>query len=126
MNSYRLSDLRDKAHQLTLSICKATENFPQSSSAAVTERLQSLAAGISETVACACVQTSMAGLEAHLCVAAWHLSKLDYQLLLARDLGYLEQSQYQNERTALQNLQGSLQAALQDISFQVEWQNNDA
>lgn len=117
MNSYRLKTILDQSHQLTLSICRAAEGFPDSASAAVVNRLQAVSAGVSENVASACAQTSDKGREVYLTIALGYADRLKYLLRLVRDLDWLPDARHRKEIEAVEDLRRALDSALQDIYY---------
>ena len=76
MKDFRTLHVWDKAHQLTLSSYRATNSFPKSELYGLTSQIRRCAVSIAANI------------------AAGSASELEYHFLLARDLGYLNETNY--------------------------------
>lgn len=95
MRDYKSLKVWDKAHSLTLSSYRATKEFPREELYALTSQIRRSAASIPANIAEGCGRDGIPEL-AHFCrVAMGSASELEYHLLLSRDLGYLEGSDYE-------------------------------
>jgi len=84
----------EKAHQLTLSVYKATVRFPKEELYGLTSRIRRASASIPANIAEGCGRGGKAELARYLQVAMGSASEAEYHLLLARDLGFLHESQH--------------------------------
>jgi four helix bundle protein len=94
-----LKDFRDlevwvKAHQLTLSIYRATASFPTEEKYGLTGQLRRSAASIPSNISEGCGRGGDRELARFLQIAMGSASELEYQLLLCQDLGFLQGSVY--------------------------------
>ena len=89
MQDFRNLAVWQKAHQLTLSIYKATQGFPGSEMYGLTGQMRRAAASIPTNIAEGCGRDSQADFMRFLHIAMGSASELHYQVLLARDLQYM-------------------------------------
>jgi four helix bundle protein len=86
----------DKGHRLTLAVYKATARFPKDELYGLTSQMRRASASIPANVAEGCGRTGKAELGRFLQVAMGSASELEYHLLLARDLGMIDDSEYKS------------------------------
>lgn len=103
---YSVRDFRElkvweKAHQLTLAVYRATTSFPTDEKYGLTSQLRRAAAAIPANIAEGCGRGGERELARYLQIAMGSASELEYHLLLARDLGFVDGALYQQlqERT---------------------------
>jgi four helix bundle protein len=94
-----LKDFRDpkvwkKSHNLALEIYAATREFPREERYSLTSQIRRAAGSIPANIAEGCGREGDAGLSRYLRIAMGSSSELEYDLLLARDLGYFEEETY--------------------------------
>jgi four helix bundle protein len=77
-----------KAHQLTLAVYQATTTFPKEELYGLTSQMRRSAASIPTNIAEGCGRGSDDDFRRFLQIAMGSASELEYQLLLAHDLGY--------------------------------------
>jgi four helix bundle protein len=87
-------DFRDlavwgKAHQLTLVVYRETSAFPAAELYGLTSQMRRAAASIPANIAEGCGRNGGADFARFLQIALGSASELEYHILLARDLGYL-------------------------------------
>ncbi len=95
MRDFRSLKVWEKAHQLTLAVYKATRAFPSEERYGLTRQLRRSAASVPTNLAEGCGRDSERELHRFMSIAAGSASEAEYQLLLARDLGYLPTDAYQ-------------------------------
>ncbi len=103
---YSVRDFRElkvweKAHQLTLAAYRATTSLPTDEKYELTSQLRRAAAAIPANIAEGCGRAGERELARFLQIAMGSASELEYHLLLARDLGFVDGELYQQlqERT---------------------------
>src|SRR5690348_3629107 len=94
-----MKDFRDlrvwqAAHQLTLAIYKMTAKFPREELYGLTSQIRRCSSSIAGNIAEGCGRRGNAELHRFLQIAAGSASELDYHLLLARDLHFLQEPEY--------------------------------
>ena len=94
MQSFRQLRVWQKAHELTVEIYRVTARFPREETYALTSQIKRAAASIGANIAEGCGRGSDADFSRFLMMAMGSASELEYHLLLARDLKYLNDSDY--------------------------------
>lgn len=89
MKDFRKLIVWQKAHQLTLEVYKATATFPREELYGLTSQIRRASVSIPANIAEGCGRDSDAQLSRFLQIAMGSASELEYHLLLARDLEYL-------------------------------------
>jgi four helix bundle protein len=94
MGDFRKLQIWQRAHRLTLNVYHATSEFPKEQQFGLTSQVRRAAASIGANIAEGCGRNSDAELARFLGIAVGSSSELEYHLLLARDLGYLQADAY--------------------------------
>ena len=100
MQGFRRLNVWEKAHELTLEVYKATARFPKEELYALTSQLKRAASSVAANIAEGCGRGSDADFSRFLLIAMGSASELEYHLLLARDLKFLSETDYQRLYTA--------------------------
>jgi len=95
MRDYHGLKVWHKAHELALSVYRATEAFPRAEVYGLTSQLRRAAVSAPTNIAEGCGRTTEVELARFLEIAAGSASEVDYLLFLARDLHYLDEAGYQ-------------------------------
>ena len=90
MQDFRKLLVWEKGHALTLAIYKATARFPKGEMYGLTSQIRRASTSIPANIAEGCGRGGKAELARFLQVAMGSASEVEYHLLLARDLGYLQ------------------------------------
>ena len=90
MKDFRDLQVWDKAHQLTLAVYKATACFPREELYGLTSQLRRAAVSIGSNIAEGCGRRGNGEFHKFLQIATGSASEVEYQLLVSRDLGFLE------------------------------------
>ena len=96
MQDFRKLEVWRRAHQLTLAVYAATKNFPRDELFGLTSQLRRGAVSIGSNIAEGCGRESGNELCRYLQIGIGSGSELEYQLLLARDLGYLPEDEHRS------------------------------
>lgn len=94
MKDFRDLKVWEKAHLLTLAVYKATTTFPTDEMYGLTGQIRRACASIPANVAEGCGRRGDAELARFAQIAMGSASELEYHLLLAHDLGFLNDSVY--------------------------------
>jgi four helix bundle protein len=89
MRNFKELKVWQKAHQLVLAVYRDSSAFPAEERFGLTAHLRKTALSIPSNIAEGCGRESERELARFLSIAAGSTNELDYQLLLAHDLGYL-------------------------------------
>lgn len=95
MRDFRQLKVWQKAHVLVLDLYRHARTFPQEERFGLTAHLLRSATSIPSNIAEGCGRNSDIELARFLSIAAGSASETEYQLLLARDLGYLPEPIHQ-------------------------------
>lgn len=90
MKDFRDLDVWCFSHQLTLQAYRATHSFPADERFGLTSQIRRAAASVPANIAEGCGRRGNAEFHRFLQIAMGSASELEYHLLLALDLGYLD------------------------------------
>lgn len=94
MRDFRNLQVWEKAHSLTLNVYRTTLSFPKEELYGLTSQIRRSSASIPTNIAEGCGRNGNAELARFMHISMGSASELEYQLLLAHDLTYLEQDAY--------------------------------
>jgi four helix bundle protein len=115
VKDFRNLKVWEKAHALTLMVYKSTEHFPKQELYALTNQIQWAAVSIPANIAEGCGKDSDAELKRYFLIAMGSSTELEYMLLLAHDLGYLQASAYQPLQNDLVEVRRMLNSFIQKL-----------
>lgn len=95
MRDFRNLQVWTKAHRLTLAVYATTAGFPRDELYGLTSQIRRSATSIPANIAKGCGRNGDAELARFMQIAMGSASELEYHLLLAQDLGYLEATDYE-------------------------------
>jgi four helix bundle protein len=90
MKNYRELQIWQRSHGLTLSLYHATKSFPRDEVFALTNQMRRACVSIPANIAEGCGREGDAELKRFLAIALGSACELDYHVLLASDLGHLD------------------------------------
>jgi four helix bundle protein len=115
MRDFRQLRVWEDAHQLTLEIYKITKQFPKEELFALTNQLRRASASIPSNIAEGCGRGSNKDYAHFLQMAIGSAYEIDYQLLLAKDLDYIDAQNYSLTNKKIDALKRQLAALLQKV-----------
>ena len=118
MQNYKTLKVWEKAHAFTLNIYKTTLGFPQIETYALSDQMRRSTSSIPTNIAEGCGRNSNMELAHFFNISLGSSNEIDYQTLLAKDLGYISQEQYELLETQI----GEIKAML--IRFISKLRNN--
>lgn len=95
MRDFKKLSVWSKAHHLTLEIYKVTRQFPDDERFGLTSQIRRASSSIPTNIAEGCGRESDAELKRFCFIAMGSASEVEYQLLLAHDLGYIAGTTYE-------------------------------
>jgi four helix bundle protein len=116
MKDFRRLKVWEKVHGLTLDVYKVTTRFPREEMYGLTSQMRRCSASMGANIAEGCGKQGNNELHRFLYIASGSASKLDYHLLLARDLEYLPDEDYRRLDHRLGEARRMLTALLQKVS----------
>ena len=90
MRDFRELKVWEKAHNLTLAVYRATKPFPSEERFGLTSQMRRSGAPIPANIAEGCGRSGDAELARFMQISMGSASELEYHVLLARDLGFLD------------------------------------
>lgn len=115
MKDFRTLKVWEKSHLIVLAVYKATQSFPKNELYGITSQIQRSAVSVPTNIAEGCGKDSDAELGRYFKIAMGSSSELEYLLLLAHDLGYLADEQYNQLHTDLVEVRKMLNAFIQKL-----------
>src|SRR5512136_2412595 len=101
MQDYRNLKVWQKSHNLTLSVYKLTSKFPKDELYVLTSQIRRAAVSIPANIVEGCARGGDAEFGQFLRIAQGSAAELDYHLLLARDLNFMDAPSYQSVSASL-------------------------
>lgn len=96
MQDFKKLSVWQKAHLLTIGIYKTTKTFPKDEAYGLTSQIRRASISIPSNIAEGCGREAPVEFNRFCQIALGSVFELEYQLLLARDLNYLESKDYEN------------------------------
>ena len=115
MQDFKKLRVWQAAHELVLAVYQATEAFDAVEQYGLTSQIRRAAVSIPSNVAEGCGREGNGELRRFLHIAMGSASELDYQILLARDLHYLEVDTYAALEESLVSVKRMLNAFIQKL-----------
>jgi len=107
-----------KAHELTVLVYKLTRAFPRDEVYGLTSQVRRSAASVGANIAEGCGRHSDGEMTLFLQIARGSASETEYHLLLAKDLGFLQETDFQVAEQAVVVVQRMLTALVQKVQPQ--------
>ncbi len=95
MQSFRTLKVWEKSHRLTLDVYSSSKSFPRDEMYGLTSQMRRASSSVGMNIAEGCCRKGNIELGRFLQIAMGSASELEYQLLLAHDLNYLQKSEYE-------------------------------
>jgi len=116
MRNFRELKVWEKAHQLTLAVYKATKTFPKDELYGLTSQIRRSCSSIPANIAEGCGRKGEAEFARFLQIAMGSASELEYHLLLAHDLTFLNIEDYEPLREEAIKVKRMLTSLIQKLS----------
>ena len=115
MQDFRKLKVWEKAHHLTLAVYKATKAFPKEELYGLTSQIRRSCVSIPANIAEGCGRRGDAEFARFLQIAMGSASELEYHLLLARDLNFLNISDHEQLASDLTEVKRMLTSFTQKL-----------
>ena len=115
MRDFHQLKVWNKAHRLVISIYQATQRFPSEERFGLTVQLRRAAVSVPSNIAEGCGRSGERELARFLDIAAGSLSEVEYQLLLAHDLKYVDEQNYRQISAHANEVKRMLNAFLKQL-----------
>ena len=116
MRDFRELKVWEKAHRMALDIYRYTQRFPSEERFGLTVQLRKAAASIAANIAEGCGHSSERELARFFNIAAGSASEAEYQLLLAKDLGYLQEDIHRQLDAQVNEVKRMLNSFIQKLA----------
>lgn len=94
MRNFHELTVWQKSHQLTIKMYQTTRNFPKEEIYGLISQMRRSSSSIPTNIAEGCGRNSTPEMKRFLTISSGSTSELEYQLLLARDLNYISETNY--------------------------------
>jgi four helix bundle protein len=108
MQDYKKLRVWERAHRLTVEIYKATSSFPKSEIYGLTSQMRSSSSSIPTNIAEGTGRNSQAEFCRFLHISMGSAHEVEYQMLLARDLGFITEEIYTTLNDEVMEIQSML------------------
>ncbi len=115
MKDFRNLKVWARAHKLTISIYVLTKKFPKDELYGLTSQIRRSCSSIPTNIAEGCGKASQSELSRYLQIAMGSSSELDYLLMLAHELTYIDDPVYQETSSELIEVRRMLNAFIRKI-----------
>jgi len=115
MKDFHQLKVWEKARQLALAVYKKTKGFPKEELYGLTSQIRRASMSIPTNIAEGCGRNTDADFASFLQIAMGSASETEYQLLLARDLEFLKNEQYQKLNTDVTEVKRMLTSFMQTL-----------
>lgn len=115
MKDFRSLKVWEKSHALVLAVYKTTQSSPKNEMYGTTSQIQRSAVSVPTNIAEGCGKDSDGELGRFFKIAMGSSSELEYLLLLAHDLNYLTDVQYNQLQANLVEVRKMLNAFIQKL-----------
>lgn len=121
MQDYHNLAMWQKSHLLTLKIYSITKScFPKDELFGQTNQIRRAAASIPTNIAEGCGRNSRAELAQFLNIAAGSASEVEYEILLAKDTGYITDEQYEELSRDITNIRSMIKKYMNQLRSKSE------
>jgi four helix bundle protein len=115
VQSFRSLRVWEKSHHLTLDIYASSKTFPREEIYGLTSQMRRASASIGMNIAEGCCRKGNVEMARFLQMAMGSTSELEYQLLLAHDLAYLRNPEFERLTTQAVEIKRMLSSLMQKV-----------
>lgn len=115
MRDFRQLRVWEESHGLTLEIYRITKSFPKEEMFSLTSQMRRSASSVPTNIAEGCGRDSNKEYARFLQISMGSASELDYQILLSKDLGYINTSTYDPINDKIDKVKRQLAALLRKV-----------
>ena len=115
MKDFRKLSVWEKSHSLATEIYKVTTSFPKSEMFGLNSQIRRASVSIPANIAEGCGRDGEADFARFLQIAFGSASELEYHILLARDLKFLDEKSYNNLSTHVTEVKRMLTSFIQKL-----------
>ncbi len=116
MRDFKKLKVWEKAHYLTIQVYKITKLFPSDERFGLTAQLRRAATSVPTNIAEGCGRDSERELARFMSIAAGSANEVEYQLLLACDLNYIQDEKYRELNQQINEVKRMLNSFIQKLT----------
>ncbi len=116
MKDFRELKVWEKAHRFVLGVYRSSQSFPADERFGLTAHLRKSVVSITSNIAEGCGRETDKDFARFLIIAAGSASEAEYQILLAKDLGYLSDSSYEDLDSKVNEVKRMLNSLIQTLN----------
>ena len=116
MLNFKDLSIWQRSHKLTLDIYKATLHFPKEEIFGLTSQIRRAASSIPTNIAEGCGRRTNAELANFLNIASGSASEVEYEILLAKEVGYISDQQYESWTREISEIRSMLAAYMKKLT----------
>lgn len=117
MQSFRTLRVWEKSHRLTLDIYASSKTFPRDEMYGLTSQMRRASSSVGMNIAEGCCRKGNVELGRFLQIAMGSASEVEYQLLLAHDLNYLQNPEYEKLTAQAVEVKRMLSSLMQKVKL---------
>lgn len=115
MKDFRTQAIWQRSHKLTLELYRATQKFPKEEIFGLTSQLRRAVSSIPTNIAEGCGRRTNAELANFLNIASGSASEVEYEILLAKEVGYITAEQCEVWTNEIRELRSMLAAYMKKL-----------
>lgn len=115
MKNFRELQIWNRSHRLTLEVYRLTQRFPKTETYGLVSQMRRSASSIPTNIAEGCGRNTERDFARFLDNAMGSASELEYQLILAHDLEYIEHDSFEKTILELTEIRRMLNAFMQKL-----------
>lgn len=119
MQNYKDLKVWEKAHYFTLRIYEITKSFPKEEVYSLTNQIRRAASSIAANIAEGCGKNSQNDLANYLNIALRSSNEAEYFLILSKDLGYLNQNNFDQLFEEINEVKGMLISLIAKVRVKI-------
>lgn len=116
MRNFRNLSVWQKSHELTLAIYKSTTFYPKEEMYGLTNQMRRSASSVPSNIAEGCGRNTQSQLAYFLNVGMGSASELEYQLILSKDLGFINDQIFKEQTHQVTEVKRMLTSLYQKVS----------
>lgn len=115
MRDFRNLKVWEKSHGLTLAVYKCTSSFPKQELYGLTSQMRRSSSSISSNIAEGCGRNTQPQFARFLNIAFGSASELEYQLILSKDLKFIDSADFDNLLDNVTEVKRMLSSLVQQV-----------
>jgi len=115
MRNYRKYEVWEMGHEIALEIYQLTQNLPQQEIYGLTSQMRRASSSVPANIVEGCGRESDAEFKRFLIIAQGSANELEYFTVLAKDLGYLDESIFTKLNDSVDKVRRSLNSLIKKL-----------